>query len=232
MPSLVQGVAARAGFALSEVHVIGNRETSEVALLESLRLDGFTSLIGFDAGEARSRVAGLPWVEAATVRKIYPRAIEIEVEERAPFAIWQHGSELTLIERDGRPIAPLSSGRHAGLPLVVGRGAPEAAAQFIATVARQPDLAAQVAGYVRVGERRWDLRLANGVTVRLPEGGEEKGLAELAELEREHGILSRDIVTLDLRFADRIVVQLSPEAAESRDAEMKKIISAAAGRRI
>ena len=64
---------------------------------------------------------------------------------------------------------------------------------------------------VRVGERRWNLRLDNGVEVRLPEEGAEAALAELVRLAREQDILSRDIKAIDLRFPDRLIVKL-PEA--------------------
>ena len=34
-------------------------------------------------------------------------------------------------------------------------------------------------GYIRVAERRWDLRLENGITVKLPENGEDAAIAEV-----------------------------------------------------
>jgi len=61
-----------------------------------------------------------------------------------------------------------------------------------------------------VGERRWNLRLANGVEVRLPEEGAEAALAELVRLERENNVLARDIKAIDLRFPDRFIVKLPP----------------------
>ncbi|MBE0693726.1 MAG: cell division protein FtsQ, partial [Aquamicrobium sp.] len=132
------------------------------------------------------------------------------------------GSVLSLIEADGRVIAPLSGSRHAALPLVVGRGADTPAADFVARVAVYPDLAARVRGYVRVSERRWDLRLDNGVTVKLPEHGADAALAELVALDARHGLLSRDIETVDMRLADRLVVRLSPDAATAREAALKE----------
>ena len=68
----------------------------------------------------------LPWVKAAAVRKVYPDALEVRIEEREPFAIWQHGSQLAVVERSGKVIAPFGGGRHAVLPLVIGYGAAEA----------------------------------------------------------------------------------------------------------
>lgn len=222
MPSVVQAVTARTGFAIDEIRVSGNRETSEIDIFDRVGLDGWTSLVGFDAEEARRRIESLPWVENAAVRKIYPSTLEVKVAEREPFAIWQRGSLLSLIEENGEVIAPLSGSRHLALPLVVGTGAAEPSAGFIARIAALPELAARVKGYVRVSERRWDLRLENGMTVRLPEHGVDAALADLMVLDKRHGLLSRDVESVDMRFADRLVVKLSPQAAEAREADLKQ----------
>ena len=221
MPGVVQAVTARTGFAIDEIRVSGNVETSEIDIFDRVGLDGWTSLVGFDVQDARERIESLPWVESVAVRKVYPSTLEVKVAERAPFAIWQHGAALSLIEADGKVIAPLSGARHAGLPLVVGPGAGKAAAGFIARVAAHPALAARVRGYVRVSDRRWNLTLDNGVTVKLPERGEDAALAELAALDGRDGLLSRDLLSVDMRLADRLVLKLSPEAAAARAAALK-----------
>ena len=82
--SIVQGITARTGFAVDQIKVVGNRQTSEIDVLDQLGLDGWTSLIGFDAEAARERIATLPWVEGAAVRKIYPHTLEVRIEERQP----------------------------------------------------------------------------------------------------------------------------------------------------
>lgn len=219
-PSIVKAVTARSGFAVNDVRISGHRETSEIDILGRLELDGWTSLVGFDADTARTRIAAMPWVRSASVRKIYPDAIAIEIVEKQPFAIWQRGSDLTLIERDGAEIAPYRSDRYAQLPLVVGTGAAERAQAIVRKLAAHPALAGRVRGFVRVADRRWDLRLANGVTVKLPENEEDRAIAELAALERTHGLLERDIAAVDMRLEDRLVVKLTPEGAERRDAAL------------
>ena len=171
IPAAAQAVTARLGFAVDQVRVSGNKETSEIDILERLDLDGWTSLIGFDAAAARQRIAELPWVKAAAVRKVYPDALEVRIEEREPFAIWQHGSQLAIVERSGSVIAPFDGGRHAVLPLVIGYGAAEQAAGFVDKIRQHPELASRVKGFIRVAERRWDLRLENCITIRLPESG-------------------------------------------------------------
>ncbi|WP_026060245.1 cell division protein FtsQ/DivIB [Pseudaminobacter salicylatoxidans] len=220
-PAVVQAITARSGFAVDQVKVVGHRETSEIDVLDKLELDGWTSLIGFDAEKARARIATLPWVEEASVRKIYPDALEVKIEERKPFAVWQHENELSVVEKDGRVIAPFTGGRHVALPLVVGYGAAQQAAGFLEKVQRYPELAGRVKGYVRVAERRWNLWLENGITVKLPEDGEDAALADLARMDRDMGLLSRDIAAVDMRLGDRLVVQLTPDAVERREAALK-----------
>jgi cell division protein FtsQ len=216
--SVVQGFTARTGFAVDQIKVVGNRETSEIDILGSLGLDGWTSLIGFDVDAARDRIATLPWVEMATVRKVYPHTLEVHVEERQAFALWQKGTELSVIERSGHVIAPYSGGKQALLPLFVSADAPVHGPDLLVKMDKYPDLAARVKGYIRIAGRRWDLKLVNGVTVKLPEIGEDEAIATLARLDREDGLLSRDILAVDMRLTDRLVVQLSPDAMTARQA--------------
>jgi len=216
MPALAQAVTARTGFAVDKVRVFGHRETSEIDVLDKLELDGWTSLIGFNADSARERITTLPWVESASVRKVYPDVLEIRLQERVPFAIWQHEAELSIIGAKGNIIAPFTGASHSDLPLVVGPGAGEQAAGFIASVAAFPEIASRVKGYIQVADRRWDLRLDNGMTIRLPEAGVSQALADVVTMDREQRLLSRDVMSIDMRLADRVVVQLSPEAATIR----------------
>lgn len=221
LDSFVQGVTARTGFAVDQIKVVGNRQTSEIDVLDKLDLDGWTSLIGFDVEAARERIASLPWVEEVAVRKVYPHALEVHIEERQAFAIWQHGRELSVIEKSGRIIAPYTGGSQVELPLIVGAGAPERAPDLMARIAGYPELASRVRGYIRVGERRWNLRMDNGITVKLPEDGADAALAALARMDRENDLLGRDIAAVDMRIGGRLVLQLTPEAASAREAALK-----------
>lgn len=222
LDGFVQGVTARTGFAVDQIKVVGNRQTSEIDVLDKLELDGWTSLIGFDAEAARERIASLPWVEQAAVRKVYPHTLEVRIDERQAFAIWQQGRDLSVIEKSGRIIAPYSGGGQAALPLVIGAGAPRFAPDMIARIGRYPELAARVKGYIRVGERRWDLRIENGITVKLPEEDEDRAIAALVRMDRDGGLLERDVAAVDMRIPDRLVLQLTPEAASAREAALKE----------
>lgn len=213
---------AAAGFAVENVVVEGNIETSEIDILQQLGLDGTTSVMGLGVAEARQALLGLPWVEDAEVRKVYPNEIRVQLTERKPFAIWQNGDELILIEKNGSVIAPMDERKFIGLPFYVGLGADVRAAKFDAMISPYPALKERVRAYVRVADRRWDLYLNNGVVVRLSEEHTEAALAELARLDQERELLSRDIAAVDLRLTDRITIQLTEESFESRQAAIEQ----------
>jgi cell division protein FtsQ len=226
---VAQAVTSAAGFAINNVRVSGNTQTSEIDILERLGLDGTTSLMALDVAETRDKLKSLPWVLDAEVRKIYPDTIDIKLKEKVAFGIWQHDDALVLIQQDGTTIAPLRDNKFAYLPLFVGADAGADAAELMTDFDKWPDIKKRIKAFVRVSGRRWDLHLDNGIVVKLPEMNMEHAMAELSKLDHDHQLLERDIVAVDLRLDDRTTIQLSPEAAarrakavEARAKELKK----------
>lgn len=217
-PAFSETMTSTAGFAVDNVKLAGNVHISEIDVLQSLGLDGATSLVSLDVDDARRRVAALPWVASVEIRKIYPKTILLNIKERQPFGIWQHGSDLSLIEENGSVIAPLRDNKFANLPLFVGRDAESEARDVMAEFAGVPQIAARVKAYVRISDRRWDLHLDNGVVVKLPEDDVADALQRLMRMENEQQLLERDIAAVDLRLPDRMSVELTPEALARRQA--------------
>jgi cell division protein FtsQ len=221
---ITQAMTSAAGFAINNVKVSGNAETSEIDILEKIGLDGTTSLMALDVVATRDALKTLPWILDAEVRKIYPDTIEIKLKEKVAFGIWQHGQELALIERDGKPIAALRDNKFAHLPLFVGMDAGTGAEEIMHDLERWPAVKVRVKALMRVAGRRWDLKLDNGVVIKLPERDMDRAMAELDEFDGSQQVLERDILAIDLRLTDRMTVQLTPDAAERR----KKAVEARA----
>ncbi len=87
--------------------------------------------------------------------------------------------------------------------------------------------------YILVAKRRWDVRLDNGVTIKLPEQGASEALAELVALDREQSLLMRGVAVVDMRLSDRIGVELDEQEADLYRATVRERlgISNKAGRR-
>jgi cell division protein FtsQ len=205
-----------AGFRIVSIALAGNQHVSREEVLAIAGITGTTSLVFLDVGEARERLKTNPWIADATVLKLYPGEVQIGIKERAAFALWQKDGRVSVIADDGTVLEPYVAPRLVQLPLVVGSGAQARAKEFLAQLDRYPALRDFVHAAVLVGERRWNLRLKNGIDVRLPETQVAAALEKLVALDGEKSLITRDIVAIDLRLADRITVRLSEAAAQAR----------------
>jgi len=219
--SMVASMISNVGFEASKLVVNGNRNLDINVLQARLATQLGHSLFSFKVDAAREEVLNDPWVRSATVRKVYPDTIVVDVVEREPVALWQSKGEVHLIARDGFVIGKASA-RHMHLPQVVGDGANMAAAEFLSVISRFPAIAGEASAYVRVAGRRWNVRLSDGPQVLLPEFDWQYALNDLQELHERKEILNRDILQIDMRLPDRLVLKLDPELAEVRKTAIEK----------
>lgn len=205
------GWTSELGYQVGDVLVEGRERTSPSRLLESLNVHRGMAILAFDPHAAKKRVEALPWVREASVTRILPDRIRIHLRERRPFALWQYQGKTQVIDHQGEMIPEASVLDFAELPLVVGQDAAAHAAELLAVLDREPEIKSLVSAAIRVRGRRWNLRLANGIDVRLPEGDPSAAWAQLARAEREERILARDISVVDLRMPDRMFVRKSED---------------------
>jgi cell division protein FtsQ len=210
-----------AGFRIASIALAGGTEVSREQILSTTGVTGRSSLLFLDAEGARARLKSNPWIKEATILKFYPDQLRIDVTERQAFALWQKDGRVAVIAADGVVVQPFIDPRFSNLPFVVGAGAEKRAAEFLALLDRYPEIRNQLRASVLVGERRWNLRLKNGLDVRLPEAGVDGALATLGWLLRDKQLLTRDIISVDLRLPDRATVRLSAEAAQARTDALK-----------
>jgi cell division protein FtsQ len=215
-------IAANAvGFRIAAISLSGEKEVSREEILTTAGVTGRASLLFLDADAARQRLLANPWIADAAVLKLYPNRLQITITERHAFALWQKNGRLSVIAADGTVLEPFVENRYLGLPLVVGRDAERQAKDFLAVVDRYPDIRSALRASILVADRRWDLRLTNGIDVQLPESDVAAALDRLVGLDHDKKLLSRDITVVDLRLPDRVTVRLSDAAAAARDEALK-----------
>jgi cell division protein FtsQ len=210
-------IANSAGFRITTVAINGRKQLTQDEVLVIGGVNGRSSLLFLDAEVVRDKLKANPWIGEATVLKLYPGRLQIDIVERSAFALWQQDGRLAVIADDGAVLEPYVTRRFVTLPLVVGKGAETHAKDFLALLARYPQVRAVTKAAIFVGERRWNLRLNDGLDIRLPENDVGNALAALSTLDKEDKLFSRDIVAIDMRLSDRLVVQLSDDAAKARE---------------
>jgi cell division protein FtsQ len=214
-------LANSAGFRITTIAISGRKQLSQDEVLAIGGVNGRSSLLFLDAASVREKLKANPWISEATVLKLYPDQLKIDIVERSAFALWQRDGRLSVISDDGAVLEPYMSRRFISLPLVVGKGAETRARDFLALLARYPRIHSVTKAAIFVGERRWNLRLKDGLDIRLPENDVGEALATLSTLDKEDHLFSRDIVAVDMRLPDRLSVQLSEDAARAREESFK-----------
>lgn len=217
----VLDVTADAGLRVDDVVLSGRQNADPAEILAALDIERGSPILAMDMDAARARIESLGWVRSADIARRLPDVVFVRVVERQPLAIWQHNGRSALVDRFGETIQRSGLNNFAHLPLIVGDGAPEHAAQLIDLLQAYPAVAKAIEAAVRVSERRWNLRLRNGIDVRLPEANISAALTRLDDFQREHALLDRDVVAVDLRVPDRLIVRVGRDSAPRPKAEGK-----------
>ena len=209
----VDGVAAGLGLKLERVFIEGESPEATAAIQRAVQLNADQPMTSIDLDALRQRVETIGWVKSARVVRLLPDTLIVHVIEHDRLAVWQAGGRNAVIDSHGTVIAGADAGRYPNLPLVVGKGAEQAASEVLPLIAQRPRLASRVEALVRVDERRWDLRLKDGSLIQLPATGQEAALIQLDARDQRERLLELGFARIDLRTPDEVAVR--PSAGEA-----------------
>ncbi len=202
-------------FKLSDVTVEGREYVERDAILVALNVQAGDSLLGIDLQVARKRLEAIDWVASATVERRLPDSLYVVLKERRAVAIWQQGSDYTLIDRNGRTVKAKTMPPGAEkLLLLGGPGAPDHVGELLLLLAYEPTIAGQLRAAVWVGQRRWNLVLTNETEIWLPEEDSVAALQRLARLEKSDKLLSREFGVVDVRLPDKLYLRKRAPAGD------------------
>lgn len=211
-------MTARNGFAVNDMFITGRESVPLDAVKQAIGLRQGDPILSVSVETLRERLESLPSIKTALVKRELPGTLRFHITERKPIAIWQHKQTLHLIDDQGVVMSNSNIKDFPNLLLVVGKDAPANASKLLEFLAMQEILYPQVKSAIRVGGRRWNIRLQNGIEVKLPEENPAKAWALLAKMEQDEGVLERNIVGIDLRLNDRIYFRLPSSAPTNSNA--------------
>lgn len=185
------------------------------AIAERMALELPISSFHMDMDELRLRAEALDAVESVRLRIRGGGVLEVAAQERVPVMVWRSNAGLKLVDAEGHRVARLTTrAARSDLPLIAGEGAAAAIAEARILLAAAAPIQERVRGLVRVGERRWDLVLDRDQRVLLPATGALQALERVLALHAAQDLLSRDVVSVDLRNPSRPTIRLSATAME------------------
>lgn len=211
-----------AGFILSNLQIDGAKRTQKDDILATLDVDDGMPLLAIDLHEIQIRIEALPWVKSATVMRVLPGDLHIQIVEREPYALWQFDGKVRLIDNNGEIITNRGLTEFSSLMLVVGEGGADEVGSLFSMLERHAMLYGRIKTAVRVGNRRWDLIFDNGVRVKLPEDFASKysgshAWSKFVRLQQKHRLLEREVSVIDMRIEDRIVMRVTPTGHRQMD---------------
>jgi len=102
-----------------QIELNGNRIVSREVVLQQFVHDRNRSVLRVPLDARRSQLEQIPWVESASVQRVLPNRLRIEVTERTPVAFARNGNELALIDAHG-VILDRPRGEDLHFPIVAG----------------------------------------------------------------------------------------------------------------
>jgi cell division protein FtsQ len=217
--ALVLGASA---LQVSRITVHGNERlsTGEVlAIVDGLQ-GGNILRVGLD--QWRERLLASPWVEEATLRRMLPSRVDVQIRERRPIGIGRLAGELYLVDATGVVIDQYGPAyADLDLPIIDGLAARPAegasavderratlASRLIAALETAPDLAKRVS-QIDVSDAHDAVVILDGDGVMLRLGEQDflnrlQDYLDLAPTLRER---VADIDYVDLRFGERLYVR-------------------------
>lgn len=167
-----------------------------------------------DLGAVQKSVENVGWVKQASVRRQFPNLLVISVVQRPRLAVWQYQGKDTVIDDQGQVIPEAHAVNFLNLPLIVGEGANEAAADILELMNARPALMQKTYALVRVNTRRWDIHLKNGAIIKLPALNQDQAMSRLDMLMAQHRVLDQGFAEIDLLDPNALqVVPLDSHAA-------------------
>lgn len=202
----IYATAATAGFKVQQIYLEGREYANKDAVSKAVGVKTGDPILALSLADMQARLEKIPEVHHARITRELPGALRITLEERIPAVLWQVNGQHYLMDREGHKLDRKKYTMTQTLPVVVGEDAPEHLKELLALLDTAPEMKPDVQAAVRVGQRRWNVKLVNGVVIMLPEQGAEAAWQRFAGLVKNEALLSKAVRQIDMRMDDRVFI--------------------------
>ncbi len=212
--------AEAAGLTIAEISIEGLDPRTKADVLNALSIKVGDNMFRADPFKIKQEIeAEVRNLADVQVLRQWPNDVWIIADTRKPLALWQTDGAWTVVDQSGTPIMDsVDPAEHVDLPRVVGPAGGYAAPILIKELKLHPEIAERMVAAMRVGERRWDIRLESGLEISLPEDARmDEALLAVFDLNEATGVLdqSSDVTRIDARDPERFAVGLGASMADA-----------------
>ena len=190
--------------------IIEGSEKSNISEIENNVTEFKGNLIGLNFNSIKEIVESSEWVKRASIKKVLPSTLKINVTENDPYAIYFQEGKSFLIDLDGSIITEINLKNYEDdLLFVRGENSPELLEQLIRDISIVfPKLTQTLEEVEFIEKRRWNLKLNNKLLVKLPDEKIQQSLKNLKQLFEEQEIMESNIIEIDLRIQGRAALKV------------------------
>lgn len=192
---------------LEHVYLEGQEYTQAEDILAALDLNIGEPVLEMSLWDIKGRLETLPWVRFAAVERQYPSTVSVRIVEKQPTALWQYDGKMHVIDELGDVISRSDVKRFSDLIILVGKDVPLYAGNLMDMLSVDENLRKKVSSAIRIGERRWNIRLFNGVEIKLPEENYKEAWDYLIRLDKQKNILNGNVASVDLRVDETLYIK-------------------------
>lgn len=217
----------------SNIQAAGLTEVSRAEMLPVFGEDIGRNIFFVPIGERRRELEAIPWIEHATVMRVLPDQIRINVVERKPVAFTRHGQQIGLVDANGVLLemsAATMAAHHYSFPVLTGIDAGDKAASRLQRMGVYERLMAELdANNQRFSEQISEIDLTDPEDARvlmptqgadiLAHFGEDHFLeryqrykAHIAEWQQQYPKLA----AVDLRYEHQVVLEMASGAGTTQ----------------
>ena len=190
--------------------IIEGSEKSNISEIENNVTEFKGNLIGLNFNSIKEIVESSEWVKRASIKKVLPSTLKIDVTENDPYAIYFQEGKSFLIDLDGSIITEINLNNYEDdLLFVRGENSPELLEQLIRDISITfPNLTQTLEEVEFIEKRRWNLKLNNKLLVKLPDENIQQSLKNLKQLFEEQEVMESNIIEIDLRIQGRAALKV------------------------
>ena len=190
--------------------IIEGSEKSNISEIENNVTEFKGNLIGLNFNSIKEIVESSEWVKRASIKKVLPSTLKINVIENDPYAIYFKEGKSFLIDLDGSIITEINIDNYQDdLLFVRGENSPELLEQLIKDISITfPNLIQTLEEVEFIEKRRWNLKLNNKLLVKLPDENIQQSLKNLKQLFEEQEVMQSNIIEIDLRIQGRAALKV------------------------
>jgi cell division protein FtsQ len=174
-----------------------------------------SSFLMADLEGIKVKMEALPWVDGATVTRVWPSGIILKVEEQKAVSYWNHAS---FINKKGVVFQPDYVDKNLELPVLLGVNdqSPASRIEMLAVLSRLQALLSEYKLSIAQLELKprgvWDLLLENGISVALGAQPLEDKVHRLgAVFNQSSGIDLATVKRIDARYPNGVAVEWKEE---------------------